>query len=202
MRSISLFKKTVLAFWGLLFGGFFHDGLVADVLHLKSGGVVDIGWDYTLTRDKVIVKRDEGSIGIPLSDVLRIEKRERGSKPESKPKKAEAPEPQPPPPQSQVEQTGDSSRLVSLIEEVLEYVVKVNRSPELSEEDREEGLGSIDTWIQETRDILRAPGESTTREIAEDLLTDLETLHRELGDGNLSSGLELERSLRTMLEKL
>jgi len=199
----SLWPKGTLWFLTLFSVGFLGPQALADLLHLKSGGVVDIGWDYKISGDKVMIKKQEGYIAIPLSDVIKIEKTERKSVPQptvgEKMEKPEADEGSAP---TEVVEGGDSANLVSLIEEVLAYLSRANRSSELSEEDREEGLDLIKTWMEETREIMAKTRESATRDVAEDLLRELETLDRELGDGKLSSGPKMESSLREMLQRL
>ncbi len=199
----SLWPKRTLWFLTLFLAAFLERQAGADLLHLKSGGVVDIGWDYRMSGDKVIIKKQEGYIAIPLSDVIRIEKTERKSLPQPPVgAKIEKPEEDTGSASPEVVGGGDSAKLVSLVEEVLAYLGRANRSSELSEEDREEGLSLIKTWMDEARDIVATTRETAIRDVAEDLLTELETLDRELGDGRLSSGPKIEGSLREMLQRL
>jgi len=203
MRLPSLWPKRTLWFLTFFSVTFLERQALADLLHLKSGGVVNIGWDYKISGDKVMIKKQEGYIAIPLSDVIRIEKTERKSLPQQPVgEKIEKPEEDAGKASTEVVEGGDSAKLISLIEEVLAYLSRANRSSELSEEDREEGLDLIKTWIDETREIVAKTRETVSRDVAEDLLMELEILDKELGDGKLSSGPKIENSLREMLQRL
>lgn len=198
------FSLLVFSFAALLCNG----NAMGDLLHLKTGGIVDIGWHYVIDKDRVIVHKEAGTIAIPLSDVSRIEKTERKEAlketPRLAPRKVETEQvPEEAPEAGQTPSTG-SGELASIIEEVLSFLERVKESGEIADQDREDGLRFVKAWIHDVEAILgdASAMDPMTREVAEDLVKDLEGLERELGDGMLRSKAQLQRSMKSMLERL
>lgn len=175
----------------------------ADLLHLKNGSIVDIGWDYYKSGEKLIIQKREGTIAIPLSDVERVEKTQRVSlpPPSARPEVSAAekePEPESP--------AGEPGRevLQRVIQEALDFLGRLEPSSELTEELRREGLELSQTWIQDTESALKEE-ENPTQELraaGQDLMRVLGKLQRDLQSSRVDPSRDLEGSLRQIQERL
>lgn len=175
----------------------------ADLLHLKNGSILDIGWDYHEKGDKLVIQKKEGTISIPLSDVEKIEKTKRVSLPPA-PKSPEVSQPQQQPEPESPGGAGGREVLHRIVEEALDFLGKLEPSSELTEEIREEGLQLSETWIQDARSALQLEGDSQEdlRVTGQDLLRILTDLQGDLQSSRLDPGRDLEGSLREILDRL
>jgi len=175
----------------------------ADLLHLKNGSILDIGWDYHEKGDKLVIQKKEGTISIPLSDVEKIEKTKRVSLPPA-PKSPEVSQPQQQPEPESPGGAGGREVLHRIVEEALDFLGKLEPSSELTEEVREEGLQLSETWIQDARSALQLEGDSQEdlRVTGQDLLRILTDLQGDLQSSRLDPGRDLEGSLREILDRL
>lgn len=175
----------------------------ADLLHLKNGSIVDIGWDYHEKGDKLVIQKKEGTISIPLSDVERVEKTQRSLLPSATTSPA-VPQPQGGPgPESNLGAAGREV-LHRIVEEALDFLGKLEPSSELTDELREEGLELSKTWIQDAQSALQLEGDSQEdlRTTGQDLLRILADLRGDLESSRLDPGRNLEGSLREILDRL
>jgi len=175
----------------------------ADILHLKSGGTVDIGWDYRTSGDRVIIQKEAGTIAIPLSDVDRIEKTQPKASPspgrvQQVPQPAEEPQPE------ASQDLAPREILSRVLEEVLDFLGQIGSSGELTEEARQEGLALSEEWLQDVRAALEAEGgsEADLREVGEDLIRGLGELQKELQSGRLERGRDLKQAFQSMLDRI
>lgn len=175
----------------------------ADLLHLKNGSVVDIGWDYHQSGDKLIIQKTEGTIAIPLSDVDRVEKTQRVSlPPSSRGPEVSQPREQPEPETPGAEAGREVLRRVA--QEALDFLGRLEPSGELTEELRREGLQLSDTWMQDTNAALQLEGDSQEdlRAAGEDLMRAIGELQGDLQSSTLDPSRDLEGSFRQILERL
>jgi len=177
-----------------------------DLVHLRSGAVLDIGWDYRVVGNKIHIVRSEGTIAIPMEDVQRIEKTERSEeevrvqpvKPMAPPERAEA-----------RAEEGDSSRLREdmrrIIGDAMALVRDSDSADALSPEDQEEGLRRTASWtdqILSTQDEVRSSQPSDpTLQGSDDLLQVLRELRNELEQGKVAAP-NLEESLRGIQDRM
>lgn len=196
--AIVLFQLSFLAAFCSL-----QKNAMADLLHLRNGSIVDIGWDYHEKGDKLVIQKKEGTISIPLSDVERVEKTQRVLLPSATQSPQVSQPEQQPGPESPA---GAASREVlhRIVEEALDFLGKLEPSSELSDEVREEGLELSKIWIQDAQSALQLEGDSQEdlRTTGQDLLRILTDLQGDLQSSRLDPARNLEGSLREMLDRL
>lgn len=201
-----LSPKGIILFLGLWFltaPWWLQGSSWADLLHLKNGSIVDIGWDYRKSGDKLIIQKKEGTIAVSLSDVDRVEKTQRVSLPSlSKSQEVSQPQEQPEPETPGSEANREVLRRVA--QEALDFLGRLEPSAELAEEVRREGLELCEIWIQDTKSALQVEG-SSQEELTvagEDLMRVLGELQGALQSSTLDPAGHLEGSLRQILERL
>jgi hypothetical protein len=175
----------------------------ADLLHLKSGSVVDIGWDYRVEDGKIHVVRGSGSIAFSMADVERIEKRER-------PKEAAKSPPKPPPAViAERTETPGAGRddLLGVLDDAMALAQDVGTDSTPSPEDRQARRSRADSWIQKAEAIQaearRAePRAPAIENAADDLLRTLRDFQDALDQGNAEGIRSAEGSLSQIRERL
>lgn len=203
--SLPSWKSSVLflQLWFLVASWSLQERAWADLLHLKNGSVLDIGWDYRETGGKLIIQKKEGTIAIPLSDVDRVEKTPRVSLPSpSQGHEVTQPQEQKQPETPAAQAGRDVLRRV--VEEALDFLGRLEPSGEVAEDVRREGLDLSQTWTQDTRLVLQQEGsfQEDLKDSAEDLLRILADLQRDLQSSRLDPSRDLEGSLREILDRL
>lgn len=179
----------------------------ADLAHLKSGAVVDIGRNYGISGERLVVRKEAGTIAFPMSDVARIEKTEGQAESGFAPVR--------PTPEASTERAVDDSseesrseelrqRLVEIIREAMEFLQAVGPETKLSEAQQADGLESVSSWTRTVQSILEelGTGGDFLRDIGQEVLRGLEELQRELEAGALERGRDLETAFNNMLERL
>jgi hypothetical protein len=175
----------------------------ADLLHLKSGSVVDIGWDYRVEDGKIHVVRGSGAIAFSMADVERIVKKERPKEDVKSPPK--------PPPAAIAERTetpgAGRDDLLGVLDDAIALVRDVGTDETPSPEDRQARRRRADSWIQRVETIQaetqktepRAPAIETA---AEDLVRTLWDLRDALDQGNAEGVRSAEGNFSQIREKL
>ncbi len=178
-----------------------EDIILADLVHLKSGSVVDIGWDYHTKADKLIIQKKEGTIAISLSDVERLEKTQPvRSSASSKAEEIQQPKEEVEPGRPAGEEGREVLRRV--IQEALGFLGQLESSSEITEEIKQEGLEISEVWIQDARSTMQGDAEEETMRSAESLIRILEDLQTDLRSAILDRGKGKEESLRELLERI
>ncbi len=198
-------KGKLLFLWLFCLGCFswLQGTASADLLYLKSGSVIDIGWDYYTSQERLMIQRKEGTIAVPLSDVDRVEKTPRVSAPSS-PGGQEVSQPQPEAEPRSGDQEAGREVLRRVAQEALDFLERLGPSEEPGEEARVQGQELCEAWIQDARSALQLEGgpQEGLREAGEDLVRLLGELQRDLESGRLDTGRDLGGTLREILDRL
>lgn len=193
-----------------------------DLLHLKSGVTMDIGWTYRVSDGKVHVTRPEGTVAISMADVDRIEKTERREPPKDVERvsppargKDEAPEdrsaavdsPAPGPPQDAGPVAQFRKDLLALSDRALGVTEEAGKAESPSPEE-------IRRWGDQARDCnrrVRAIQEALERgddppegllDVVGDLSAALAELEEALAGGDIDRARDVEARLRDVQEAL